>query len=384
MPFMGGAMGGGGQRQQPSQRFWATPPDLPSAPTIDDALYAVEKMSGQGMFRFGHGSGVDDHSQAVYQVFDQLQNQYKEKVAGMLGVQKNNVDQAGQLNAQQSELAGQQSQSAGQAANVDLMRARAENLRGTAGQGAGALDDNTLDQLAKYWGQTGTLPQGMARNKNLIPQILNRASKLGITADDAVAGKVGMAGKLGGARTLGSLEANIGTFASTAEGAIDLARKASSAVPRGSFVPWTKLQQMSETQMSDPNLAAFKASLTAVRNEYANAINPKGKATDSDKKTADDNLSVAQSPEALDAVLTMMQKEVERSKSKIGEAAGAWGAHGKSEGKPATAAPKNKDSSGKTGGPPPEAVKMLKSGKGTAAQFDAIFGQGAAARAMGQ
>ena len=113
MPFMGGAMGGGGaaQRpQQPSQRFWASAPDIPPAPTIDDALYAVEKMSQQGMFRFGHGSGLDDHSQAVYQVFDQLNNQYKADVAAKLGVQKNNVEQAGQLNAQQAELSGQQNQ----------------------------------------------------------------------------------------------------------------------------------------------------------------------------------------------------------------------------------------------------------------------------------
>lgn len=91
---------------------------------------------------------------------------------------------------------------------------------------------------------------------------------------------------------------------------VPIAREASRAIPRGSFVPWNKLAQMTDAQLSDPKLAAFKAYMTTLSNAYDSLAARGG--TDQEKRAHNRELfNTAQSPEALDAVFDALLIEAQ-------------------------------------------------------------------------
>ena len=89
---------------------------------------------------------------------------------------------------------------------------------------------------------------------------------------------------------------------------IPLVREASAKVPRGQFVPLTKLQQMGETSISDPNLKALKIRINSLLNAY-DMLAARG-GTDMEKRREVRGLLMsADSPQALDSALTSFQLE---------------------------------------------------------------------------
>lgn len=115
------------------------------------------------------------------------------------------------------------------------------------------------------------------------------------------------------ARTRLELGAREGKIAPRVQEALNfahIAKTASAAVPRGSFVPWTKLSQMKDTQLSDPNLAKLKAATLSLINAYAAAVGG-GVPTVHDKEEATKILSTAQSPEAYNAVVDQLITETQ-------------------------------------------------------------------------
>lgn len=112
------------------------------------------------------------------------------------------------------------------------------------------------------------------------------------------------------ARTeLGAREGKIAARVEEAKQFADIAGKASAEVPRGSFVPVSRLLQMADTQLSDPKLAAFKAANVSLINAYAAAVGG-GVPTVHDKEAAEKMLSTAQSPEAYQAVVNQLITEM--------------------------------------------------------------------------
>lgn len=92
------------------------------------------------------------------------------------------------------------------------------------------------------------------------------------------------------------------------EGNIPYALELSAKVPRGKFVPWNKLKQAGMAQISDPDLKSLKAVLTTISNNY-DVISARG-GTDMAKREHTRQLfDSADSPEALKAVLGVMQRE---------------------------------------------------------------------------
>lgn len=111
---------------------------------------------------------------------------------------------------------------------------------------------------------------------------------------------------------LGAREGRIASRVQEAQNFAKVALDASAAVPRGGFVPWTKLKQYSDTQLSDPALAKLKAATNSLVNAYAAAVGG-GVPTVHDKDAADKMLSSAQSQEAYAAVVNQLILETEQA-----------------------------------------------------------------------
>lgn len=95
-----------------------------------------------------------------------------------------------------------------------------------------------------------------------------------------------------------------------------LIREASAKVPRGTFVPWNKLKQYADSQLSDPALKELKSYMTTLSNAY-DMLAARG-GTDMEKRKHNRELfDTADSPEALEAAL----KAVENEASISGQAA---------------------------------------------------------------
>jgi len=98
--------------------------------------------------------------------------------------------------------------------------------------------------------------------------------------------------------------------AAEAQKTFPLVRQASSALGRSQFVPVNRAIQAAQTNTGDPRVIALGTALNTSVNAYARAISPSGTPTVSDKEHARELLSTANTPEQLEAVLGMMEKEM--------------------------------------------------------------------------
>lgn len=99
---------------------------------------------------------------------------------------------------------------------------------------------------------------------------------------------------------------------------IPLVREASAKLPRGKFVPYEKLKQMGEKELSDPDLAEFKMYMNSLSNAY-DMLAARG-GTDMEKRKENRrNFDTASSPEALERILTAVSNEAKAS-SRAGRA----------------------------------------------------------------
>lgn len=109
---------------------------------------------------------------------------------------------------------------------------------------------------------------------------------------------------------LGAREGKIASRVEEAKQFAKIAGDASVKVPRGEFVPISRLLQFSDSQLSNPELAAFKAANVSLINAYAAAVGG-GVPTVHDKEAAEKMLSTAQSPEAYQAVVNQLITEMD-------------------------------------------------------------------------
>jgi len=118
-------------------------------------------------------------------------------------------------------------------------------------------------------------------------------------------------GQQAGERTLGTQEANAMTAGTEASNALLIGRGANAALPRGNFVPVNQAIQAWQGGNSDPRLAKFGQAMATIANTYARAVNPKGLPHEAVVSDTLKRLSSAQGPEALNAILDVMQQEID-------------------------------------------------------------------------
>lgn len=122
---------------------------------------------------------------------------------------------------------------------------------------------------------------------------------------------------------------------------VPLVKQASDNLPRGAFVPWSKLKQYGEAKLSDPDLKKFKSYMTTLSNAY-DVLAARGGTDIEKRKHNREMFDTADSPEALQAVLDAVLTEAHVS----GEAAQA-SEQPRLVNPPAAASPG-------AGGPPPQ------------------------------
>lgn len=161
-------------------------------------------------------------------------------------------------------------------------------------------------------GNLGRGAQG-ARDLRAIQNLLaDTAGKRGITGPQLVKIMQSTAADGRAVLELGAREGKIAARVQEAQNFAQIAKAASAEVPRSKFLPWNKLKQIAETNLSDPKLARLKAATVSLVNAYAAAVGG-GTPTVHDKEAAENMLATAQSPEAYDAVVDQLITETEQA-----------------------------------------------------------------------
>lgn len=185
--------------------------------------------------------------------------------------------------------------------------------------GEGVLTPEALTMTAKqYLAGDRQAVQGFARNATariaLQNAIVDEAARKGMTPEGIAAKIAEFAGTVAGSRTVGQRGANIALAATEANEMLGIVKETSDKFSRTDFVPWNAVLKAWETGTGSPEIAAFGASLNALVNVYARAINPTGVPTVSDKEHARSVLNAVQSPAQVDAVLGIIRRELEIAK----------------------------------------------------------------------
>lgn len=191
----------------------------------------------------------------------------------------------------------------------------------------GVYEKEDLDFLAEqYLAGDKSVFQNLGRGaqgaKNVISlrqAIRRQAQAQGMDGKDVAAKIAEFNGILAGQRALGTRTANVEMAVNEAYNMIDIAKKASHEVPRGTFRPWNQLVKGENVITNDPNYAKFAAATLAVVNTWARAISPSGVPTVADKEHAHQVLNTAQSQEAYDAVLDQFKAEIEAARKAPGQ-----------------------------------------------------------------
>lgn len=185
--------------------------------------------------------------------------------------------------------------------------------------GSGQLTPEALSFTAKqYLAGDRQAAQGYARNATariaLQNAIVDEATKQGMSPQAVAAQMAEYAGTVAGSRTVGQRAANISLAATEAQEMLGIVKETSDKFGRTNFVPWNMALKAYDTNTGSPEIAAFGASVNALVNVYARAINPTGVPTVSDKEHARAVINTVQSPEQVEAVLDIIRRELEIAK----------------------------------------------------------------------
>lgn len=200
------------------------------------------------------------------------------------------------------------------------------NRKQTASE-TGALGEDDLHFMAEQY-LTGdksvfqNIGRGAQGAKNIVSlrqAIRKEAQAQGMGGKDVAAKIAEFNGIMAGQRALGTRTANVEMAVNEAYNMIDIAKKASHEVPRGSFKPWNRIVRGENVITNDPSYAKFAAATLAVVNTWARAISPSGVPTVADKEHAHEVLNTAQSQEAYDAVLDQFKQEIEAARKAPGQ-----------------------------------------------------------------
>lgn len=187
------------------------------------------------------------------------------------------------------------------------------------GQTGAKLEEKTLDSLADQAiaGDTSVftnLGRGKQGAENVIALRARIAEKLaaqGKGGADQALNAAEYGGKKAALRTAGTREATVGIAAFEAKNMMTIAREASDKVARSKVVPFNQAVQAVETRLSDPELKRFIVANNSLVNGYVRAISPTGVPTDIVRKHAYDMLSTVDGQKAYNAVLDIMNNEMD-------------------------------------------------------------------------
>jgi hypothetical protein len=152
---------------------------------------------------------------------------------------------------------------------------------------AAGFSDTEADLLAALADKNVSLPAGLRSQtqiKSTVDGLLRKHPEMSPDeiAEGIKSGKLKLAAETKGAQTAGTQIGKVALSANELEIFGDQTVEASKGVPRGKFVPWNELRQMTLTKDSDPALLRFKTKMQALENAYNQLAARSG--TDVDKR----------------------------------------------------------------------------------------------------
>lgn len=179
--------------------------------------------------------------------------------------------------------------------------------------GKGTFGNDQGDLLGALAERGISLPAGLRSKEQQIATLNGLYARNPGKSADEIADKI-KTGQIdfGAEKKFTTTAAGVGGKVAIAGNEIDsfapLVLDASAKVPRGQFVPLTKLMQMGDTSISDPNLKQLKIGINSMLNAY-DLLAARGGTDKAKREEAHSLLLSAESPEALQAGIQMFQKE---------------------------------------------------------------------------
>lgn len=186
---------------------------------------------------------------------------------------------------------------------------------------SGNIADEEAKAVASYYVNTGdpsrinALGLTSEARQAVQRQIRLTQQELGISDHELANKVIEFKGRAAGARTLGVMEARMGSAAIEAEGAIGQARGVIERLDRTSFLPYNQLRQLYDQKRLNPDQAELYARTQAIVNTYS-AVMARGAniTTDSSRHHAAELLNTAGNAETYNRVLDTMLQEIEMAK----------------------------------------------------------------------
>ena len=197
---------------------------------------------------------------------------------------------------------------------------KAEKEVKSAQKGAGSvLSAEALDEMSdqvlagdtSVFTNLGRGAQGPENVVKLRSKIAEKLAAQGKSGKDQALAIAQYGGEKAALRTAATREAVIGQAAFEAKKFMTIARDASDKVERTNLVPFNKAVQMVQAATGDPDLKRFVVANNSLVNQYVRAISPTGVPTDIVRKHAYDMLATADGPRAYNAVLDIMNNEMD-------------------------------------------------------------------------
>jgi hypothetical protein len=161
------------------------------------------------------------------------------------------------------------------------------------------------------------LGRGVQGAQNIVAirkEVTRMQEAAGGTGADQAAANAGFQGEKAAARTGATKAANVGMAVAEAQKTFPIVREASAALPRTEFPGVNAALQAAQTGSGDPRVVALGTALNTAVNAYSRAISPTGTPTVADKEHARELLTTASTPEQLDAVLSVMEREMKAAR----------------------------------------------------------------------
>jgi hypothetical protein len=273
-----------------------------------------------------------------------------------------------------------------------LERARLDEQRryhDSLGGASLGMDDDTINMLAQqYLSGDRTALQGLGQGRAgaaIRAQVLQRANQLAQSQGNANPDiALNRATYAADAKTLSQMQNYISradTFQSVFLKNVQQVKKYSEAGVAGSIPALNKWIQAGRKATGDPDVAAFDAAIKTASREYARIMSgPTSNAqlTVSAQANADEMLSNVMNKEQLEAVITVMEQDINNSIQSADETMKSI--------RSSISANGGKQESPGAGAPPAEAVSELKADPSPENRkyFDDVFGPGAAKEALSE
>lgn len=215
-----------------------------------------------------------------------------------------------QVAAQESRYGSQNALDAAQAAHYKAIEA--DGSSGLSDEAKDLLADRLVqgEKSSAVLGNIGRGAQGAADLRDIQNRFAAKAKAAGIDANKILQNTQNTYADNRTFLELGAREGKIAPRVMEANSFAKIALDASDKVPRESFVPWNKLSQYTDKQLSDPKLAAMHAATQSLVNAYASAVGG-GVMTEGNRQEANRMLYDAQGPDAYKAVVNQMLVETQ-------------------------------------------------------------------------